>query len=218
MLYEIFPDILRSNYKPRKKLGPHVDSIIGSENVRSPDLVMNQLKILSLNQSIGGQALSMSSTSTQSVYVHYVLSSTNPNGNQKPGGNRWKGWGNKCKGGRNNNNKPKYNSNNDRSNNNVGEGKKEKKKVNFPCKLCTDDHLTHLYPKLKEFMRLLSQLPIVITNSFPHNQHMASSSSNVVNASSGNQNPSAHEGDHLCVTIVKSLINVSTRSHDYGSR
>jgi hypothetical protein len=57
----------------------------------------------------------------------------------------------------------------------------------------------------------------VLTNPFPHNQHMASGSSNTRNASSGSQNPSTHEGDHLCVNMVKSQIDVATRSHDYGS-
>jgi hypothetical protein len=57
----------------------------------------------------------------------------------------------------------------------------------------------------------------VLTNPFPHNQHMASSSSNAVNATSGIQNPSAQDGDHLCINMVKSQINVATRSHDYSS-
>jgi hypothetical protein len=30
--------------------------------------------------------------------------------------------------------------------NNVGEGTNGKKKVKFPCKLCTNDHLTHQFP------------------------------------------------------------------------
>jgi hypothetical protein len=102
-------------------------------------------------------------------------------------------------------------------NNNDGEGKKEKWKVKFPCNLCTDDHLTHLCPKLEEVARLLSQLPIVLTNPFSHNQHMASSSSNVRNVESGNQNPSTHEGDLLCINMVKSQINVATQSLDYIS-
>jgi hypothetical protein len=75
--------------------------------------------------------------------------------------------------------------------------------VKFPCKLCTDDHLTHLFPKLEEVVRILSQPPVVLTNPFPHNQHMASISSNVKNAASGNQNPLAHEGGCLCVNMVK---------------
>jgi hypothetical protein len=124
--------------------------------------------------------------------------------------------GNNRKGGRNNN-KTKDSANNDRSNTNVGEGKKEKRKVKFPCKLCKDDHLTHLCPKLEEASRLLSQLPSVLTNPFPHNKHMASGSFNTKNVSSGNQNPLAHEGDRLCVNMVKSQINVATRSSDYSS-
>jgi hypothetical protein len=93
-------------------------------------------------------------------------------------------------GGRNDN-KPKENANNDILKINVGEGKKEKKKVKFPCKLCIDDHLTHLCPKLEETMRILSLSPTVLTNPFYHNQHMASSSSNTKNVMSGIQNPPA---------------------------
>jgi hypothetical protein len=87
MLYEILPDTLRSNYDPRQNPGPHVDEIIGSANVKSTDLVTNQLKELSLNQSVGGQTSYVSFTPTQWVDVHYVQSSSNPNGNQQPGGN-----------------------------------------------------------------------------------------------------------------------------------
>jgi hypothetical protein len=149
--------------------------------------------------------------------VHYVHSSTNPNGNHQPGGNKTKGRGKNHKGGRNNNNKPKDNVNNDISKYSVGEGKKEKRKVKFPCNICIDDHLTHLCPKLKEDASLLSLPPDVLTNPFPHNHHMASSSSNAKNAASGNQNPLMHEGDRLCVNMVKYLINVATRSRNYSS-
>jgi hypothetical protein len=113
------------------------------------------------------------------VDVHSVQSSSNPNGNQQPGGNKRKGCGNNRKGGKNNNNnKSKDDNNNDKSNNNVGEGKKEKRKVKFPCKLCKDDHLTHLCPKIEEASRLIMQQPVVLTNPFPHNQNMASGTSN----------------------------------------
>jgi hypothetical protein len=88
-----------------------------------------------------------------------VQSSTNPNGNQQLGGNKRKGRGNNRKGGRNNDNKPKDNAKNDRLKVNAGEGKKEKRKVKFPCKLCIDDHLTHLCPKLEEAARILSLPP-----------------------------------------------------------
>jgi hypothetical protein len=65
MLYEIIPDAPWSNYDPRQNLGPHVDGIIGSTNAKTTDLVMNQLKDLSLNPSATGQAMT-SSTPTQS--------------------------------------------------------------------------------------------------------------------------------------------------------
>jgi hypothetical protein len=82
-----------------------------------------------------------------------VQSSKNPNGNQQLGENKKKGRNN-CKGGKNNN-KPKDNGNNEKMNNNAGEGKRERCKVKFPCNICTDDHLTHLCPKLAESSRLL---------------------------------------------------------------
>jgi hypothetical protein len=150
----------------------------------------------------------MSSNPTQSMDVHSMQSSTNPNGNQQLRGNKKKGRNNNHKGGKNN--KPKDNGNNENMNNNVGEGKKERCKVNFPYKLCTNDHLTHLCPKLVEDVRLLSLPPIVLTNPFPHNQHMASISSNDGNVVSESQNPPAQDGDHFCINMVKYEINVAT--------
>jgi hypothetical protein len=40
--------------------------------------------------------------------------------------------------------------------NNVGKGKNEKRKVNFLCHLCIDDHLTHQCPQLEESQKLLA--------------------------------------------------------------
>jgi hypothetical protein len=216
MLYEILPDAPRSNYDPRQKSGPHADGIVGSANVKSADSVTIHLKELSLKKFAGGPTSSVSSNPTQSTDVHSVQSSTDPNGNHQPGRNKKKGRNNNRKGGKNNN-KPKDNSNIERTNNNASEGKKERCKVKFPCKICTDDHLTHLCPKLVEAARLLSLSLIVLTNPFPHNQHMASSSSNVRNVASGSQNPLAQDDDRLCINLVKSKVNVATQSHDYSS-
>jgi hypothetical protein len=116
-----------------------------------------------------------------------MQSSTGPNGNQQPCGNKKKGRNNIHKGGKNNN-KPKDNGNNEKTNNNVGEGKKEMRKVKFPCKLFTNDHLTHLCPKIVEVVSLLSLPPVVMTNHFLHNQHMDSSSSNSKNVASVRRN------------------------------
>jgi hypothetical protein len=46
---------------------------------------------------------------------------------------------------------------------------------------------------------------------------MASSSSNAENVTSGSQNPPAQDDDHLCINMVKSQVNVATRSRDYSS-
>jgi hypothetical protein len=81
-----------------------------------------------------------------------MQSSTNPNGSQPPGGNKKKGRNNR-KGGKNVN---KSKDNNEKTGNSVGEGKREKRKAKFLCKLCTDDHLTHLCSKLAEAARLLA--------------------------------------------------------------
>jgi hypothetical protein len=75
MLYDIIPHTSRSNYEPRQNLRPHVDGIIGFANAKYTDLVTtltSQLKELSLIQSVGGRALSVSSTPTQSTDVHYL--------------------------------------------------------------------------------------------------------------------------------------------------
>ena len=156
MLY-LLPDTPQTNHDPRQNLGPHVDGIVGSANVKSTE---------STTKSTGGPTSSESSKPTQSANGHSVQLSKNPNGDQQPDGNKRKGQNNR-KGGKNNNNKPKDKYNNGKQNDIVGEGRKEKRKVKFPCKLCTNDHLTHLCPKLVEAVRLLNLLPVVLTNPFP---------------------------------------------------
>jgi hypothetical protein len=89
--------------------------------------------------------------------------------------------------------------------------------VKFPCKLCTDDHLTHFCPKLVEVARLLNLPPAVMTNPFPHNQYLASSSSSAVNAPGGSQNPPSQDGDRVCINMVDAKIDIATRSQDYSS-
>jgi hypothetical protein len=80
MLYEILLDTPQLNYDPRQNLGPHVDGIVGFENAKTTELVTNQLKYLSFNQSVVGQAMDFSST-IPSTNVHYVQLSSKPNGN-----------------------------------------------------------------------------------------------------------------------------------------
>ena len=78
VLYHLLLGAPRSTYDPRQKPGPHADGIVGSTNVKS------------LNQSVGGPASSVSSIPTQSMDVHSVQSSTNPNGSQPPEQNKKK--------------------------------------------------------------------------------------------------------------------------------
>ena len=73
--------------------------------------------------------------------VHNVQSTT-PKANQKTEGNK-KQRNKKHKGDK-------------KVANNVGEGKIEKRKVKYTCKLCTDEHLTHLCPRLVEAQKLLA--------------------------------------------------------------
>jgi hypothetical protein len=91
------------------------------------------------------------------------------------------------------------------------------RKVKFPFKLCKYDHLTHLCPKMEEGLRLIAHQTIVLNKLFPHNQNMTSGSYNTASASSGIQNPSTHDGGHLCVNMVKSKFSVANQTQDYDS-
>jgi hypothetical protein len=207
MLYHLLPDAPRTNHNPRQTLGPRADGIVGSTNVKSTYSTMKFAR---------GPASSGSSKPTQSMDVHSVQSSKNPNGDQQLDGNKRKGRNNR-KGGKNNNNKPKDKDNNGKHNDNDGEGTKEKRKVKFPSKLCIDYHLTHLCPKLAKAARLLNLLPVVLTNPFPHNQHLASSSLSLRNAPGGSQNPPSQDGDRVCINMVDAKIDIATFSRDYSS-
>ena len=116
-----------------------------------------------------GQATGLS-LPTQSVNVLSVQS-LNPKGNQQLGRNKKKGKNNN-KGGNNNNNGA--NDKNNNNNNNYGGDKKSKQKVKFPCKLCRDDHLTHLCPRMEDASKFIAQGPAMFTNSLPNNQNMNS--------------------------------------------
>jgi hypothetical protein len=76
-----------------------------------------------------------------------------------------------------------------KTNNNVGRGKTEKRKSKYLCNLCTEDHPTHLFPRLVEAQKLLvQQLPIVLMNPFPHGKNMAQDSTSL-SMEGGSQGP-----------------------------
>jgi hypothetical protein len=74
--------------------------------------------------------------------VHSVQS-TNPKGNQQSKGKR--------------KSKNKKGKEDKKVANNIGEGKNEKRKVKFLCKICMDDHLNHQCSRLEESQKLLAQ-------------------------------------------------------------
>ena len=45
---------------------------------------------------------------------------------------------------------------NDNNTHNVGGDKQTKRKVKFPCKLCKEDHLTHLCPHMEDASRFIA--------------------------------------------------------------
>jgi hypothetical protein len=92
------------------------------------------------------------------------VQSKNPKGNQQTEGKR--------------KHKNKKGKGDKKAANNVGEGKNEKRKVKFPCKLCMDDHLTHQCPRLEEAQKLLAQQqPIHVDKPFSTRENMAQDSS-----------------------------------------
>jgi hypothetical protein len=57
----------------------------------------------------------------------------------------------------------------------------------------------------------------MLTNPFPHNQHMASISSNAENVVGRSQNKNTQDGDHLSINMVNSQVNVANQYCDYTS-
>ena len=139
------------------------------------------------------------------------MQSLNLKGNHHPGRNKKKGKNNR-KGGSKNENA----NNNDKNTQNDGGDKKSKCKVKFPCKLCKDDHLTHLFPHMEDALRFIAQDPTVLTNPLPNNQTMNSRTVDPGFASGGNQNPLKANSGYGCINMVHST-KVVTRTKDYGS-
>ena len=73
------------------------------------------------------------------------VQSSDRKGNQQPEKNKKKGKNNHKGGNRNENA-----NNNDKNARNAGGDNQAKRKVKFPCKLCKDDHLTYLCPRIEE--------------------------------------------------------------------
>ena len=118
--------------------GPHADGVVGSVNYPTIESLAKQLHQLSVKNPTAEEAKATPSPQNANVFAQ-----TSQKGNQQPGRKKKRG-----KKGEGNQKKQKPTKNADG-------GKKEKKKVKFPCKLCHEDHLTHLYPLMDQAQKLL---------------------------------------------------------------
>ena len=89
--------------------------------------------------------------------------------------------------------------------------KQNKHKVKFPCKLCKDDHLTYLCPRMDEASKFIAQGPAVLTNPLPHNQNMNSKSQDQCS----DDDPLETSG-RGCINMVRA-VKVVTCAKDYTS-
>lgn len=192
----------------KSKPGPHIDDIVGSVDTTTVNL-LNQLQQLSLQTASNNQVTSSNPPTSQTSSIN-AIQSDNPKGNQNSNGKK-KGRGKK----KNQDGKPGAN----KYGNNSGGGRNEsRKKVKFPCKLCSGDHLTHLCPKIEDSQHLLGQQgtsssQAVLTNPFPQGQQLLVGASPNPGTSAGDN----QEGEKSSnVFMMGSNVQVATRSCDYG--
>jgi len=88
LLYEIFLDaqclIL---YKPRQRVGPHVDGIVGSGKTKPDEQLTNQLQKLSIQHTTTNQTTVLAASPTKTLDVH-IVQSPNPKVTQEPEGKK----------------------------------------------------------------------------------------------------------------------------------
>ena len=87
--------------------------------------------------------------------------------------------------------------------------------MNFPCKLCKEDHLTHSCPHMEDALRFIAQGLAMLTNPLPNNQNMNSRTIDPGFASGGNKNPSKDASVHGYINMM-SAAKVVTHMADYG--
>ena len=158
-MYEIIPKAPRStNNVEKPNPGPHADGVVGSGSFPTIESLDKKLYELLVKQS----ATEVAKDATPSSQTATIFAQYSKNGNQHPCGKKKKG-----KKGEGNQNKQK-------PTNNADGGKKEKKKVKFPCKLCHEDHLTHLCPLIEQAQKLLKgQQSVVLKDPFSQGQNYA---------------------------------------------
>jgi hypothetical protein len=92
----------------------------------------------------------------------------------------------------------------------------EKRKVRYPYNLCAEDHLTHLFPRLAEAQKFVTQQQqAVLTNPFQHGKNLTQASASAEGGSQENCPPP----NHACfanIYMVKSDSLITTRAHNYS--
>jgi hypothetical protein len=99
---------------------------------------------------------------------------------------------------------------------NASEATMEKWKARYSCNLCVEDHPTHLYPRLAEAQKFVTQQQqAVLTNPFQHGQNLTQASTS---AEGGNQEtcPPPNNSSSANVYMVRGDGLIMTRAHDYS--
>ena len=134
-----------TNNSKKPKPGPHADGVVGSVNSPTIKSLAKQLHQLSFKHSTVEVVKAAPSPQNANVFAQ-----TSQKGNQQPDGKKKRG------------NKGEGNQNKQKPANSADGGKKKKKKVKFQCKLCHENHLTHLCPLMEQAQKLLKAQQLAI--------------------------------------------------------
>jgi hypothetical protein len=201
LLYNILPDAPRSILdKTRQRVGPHADGIVGSTQTKPAEQLTKQLQQLSIQHSAASKTTALAAPPTQTSEVH-SMKMTNPKPPQQPKGKKKQR--NKGKGVK----KPT---------DNAGKGTTKKWKARYPCNLCAEDHPTHLFPRLAEAQKFVTQQhQAVLTNPFQHGKNLTQVSTS---AEGGSQEtyPPPNNSSFVNIYMVRGDALIRTRAHDYS--
>jgi hypothetical protein len=92
----------------------------------------------------------------------------------------------------------------------------EKRKARYPCKLCVEDHPTHLCPRLVEAQKFVTQQQqAMLTNPFQHGQNLTQA---YTSAKGGSQEtcPPPNNSSSVNVYMVRDDSLIMIRAHDYS--
>lgn len=212
VIYEILPNAPRSFPDTTKTIpGPHAHGVIGSAANISTSQVVNQLGQMSLssNTMVASQNTMTPANPTQTSEINSIQN-IHLKGNKQPGGKK----------------KGKNKANKQGGENNNQAVDKKKRKFQYPCMLCQEEHLTKDCLYMEEATKFVAQKeaakqPVVLTNPFrPQGQQMvASASNNPVPLQGGNQGPSSQGGNATTANIFmcEQDVHIQTKAHTYDA-